>query len=312
MADISASVGSNGKNLEPDVQEVQTLLNIAPVAAGGASPLIDIDGWCGAGTNKAILTFQKAQKFAVQDGRIDPGKTTIKRLNELASQGGARTVAAPDMDPAQLAQQSIMQSSIWASSGLAAVRSALSELRKSGSIASIDAIVRTALAGHFKLLDTMTRDRLERLLQVVELNFQGALGVFGRATAAFQSVRRKQMSIDFGGRPGAPGYVMPLNRTRTNWSPLFHSRTSGPRPGLDWTGDGFGPKCRAAMVLHEPIHMVDTRRGLDIYEHGPGYQTMKPDDAVHNAASYPSFGAHVQERSNQPLGPLYGAGRPID
>ena len=312
MADISNSVGSGGKNIEADVQEVQTLLNMAPVSEGGPNPPIDIDGWCGAGTSKAILAFQKTQKFKSQDGRVDPGKTTIKRLNELAQSPAARQVAPPDLDPAQLAQQGIMQASIWANAGLAAVRASLVEVRKSGGIGPVDAIVKRALAGHFKIVESMPRDRLEKLLRVVEQNFVGALGVFGRSAIAFQSVSRKQMTADFAGNGDAPGYVMPLNRTRVNWSPLFRVRSSGPRPGRDWTGDGFGPKCRAAMVLHEPLHIVDSRGGLDIYEHSPGYATMSADNAVHNAASYPSFAAHVQERSSLPLGPLYGAGRPAE
>ena len=312
MADISSSVGSGGKNVEADVQEVQTLLNMAPVSEGGPSPPIDIDGWCGSATTKAILAFQKAQKFKVQDGRVDPGKATITRLNELTQSPDARQVAAPDLDPAQLAQQSIPQASIWANAGLTAVRAVLEQVRKSGGLGGVDDIVKRALAGHFKIVEGMTRARLEQLLKVVEQNFVGALGVFTRSAVAFRSVSRKQMNIDFGGKGDAPGYVLPLNRTKVNWSQLFRVRSSGPRPGLDWTGDGFGPKCRAAMVLHEPLHMVDSRGGLDIYEHSPGYMTMSADNAVHNAASYPSFAAHVQERSSLPLGPLYGAGRPAD
>lgn len=312
MADITASVGSNGANHDKDVDEVQTLLDVIPVSAGGPEPQIDIDGWCGKNTNAAILNFQRVQNLPVKDGRVDPGKSTIKRLNELASGPGTRTVALPDMDPAQLALQSVPEANLWGSAGLRSIQAMLKRVRDTGSLAGHDAIELTALAAHFKLTDALGKARLEALLVVVERNFTGGISMLLRGGSAFRSVSRKQMSIDFAGTGDAPAYVMPGNRTRVNFSPLFRVRDTNRRPGRDWTGQGFGPKCRAAMVLHETIHTCDSRGGLDIYEHSPAYLTMSPDSGVHNAASYPSFGAHVQEKSTLPLGPRYGAGRPGD
>jgi hypothetical protein len=112
-------------------------------------------------------------------------------------------------------------------------------------------------------------------------------------------------------RHDAPGYTMQTPPRRICWSPLFHARR-GAKPGYDWTGAVYGPKCRAAMVLHEPIHFVDTQADFDTYEWGPEYATLTADRAVHNASAYPSFAAHVAERSALPLGPRYGAGRPAD
>lgn len=310
MADISASVGNGGKNLDNDVQTVQILLNQAPVSKGGPNPPIDIDGWCGPATNKAILAFQRAQQLPVQDGRVDPGKNTIRRLNEAAEGPGARTVPLPDLDPSELARQSVPLVSLWGNAGLSAVNNALNSVRANSGLSGVSAVVRTALAGHFKITDALSRSQMESALQTVAQNYSNALGVVARNFSTFRTVGRRQMNSDFNGQPGAPAYVLPANRTFINFSPLFHSRSSGSRPGLDWTGDGFGPKCRAAMVLHEPIHVVDSRGGHDIYEHGPGYLTMSLDQAIHNAASYPSFGAHVFENSSEPLGPLYGAGKP--
>lgn len=312
MADIKASVGSNGANHEDDVTEIQTLLDVIPAAAGGAEPQIDIDGWCGKNTNAAILHFQKTQKMPVLDGRVDPGKSTIKRLNELVQGPGTRTVAPPDLDPAQLALQSIQQSTIWATAGLRSIQNIRQKVRDSGALAGHDSIELTALAAHFRLTDTLGKARLDTLLDVVEKNFLAAIGVLGRGPVMFHSVSRKQMNIDFRGGEGSPAYVMPANRTRINFSPTFRVRSSGARPGRDWTGDGWGPKCRAAMVLHETIHITDSRGGHDIYEHLPGYLTMSAEVGVHNAASYPSYGAHVFERSTLPLGPRYGAARPAE
>jgi hypothetical protein len=55
---------------------------------------------------------------------------------------------------------------------------------------------------------------------------------------------------------------------RICWTPLFHARR-GPKPGLDWAGDGFDPKCRTTMVLHVPIHFVDMRADFGTYQSGP-------------------------------------------
>lgn len=107
-----------------------------------------------------------------------------------------------------------------------------------------------------------------------------------------------------------PGYT--FTKSRICYSEIFHPRTTGPRPGRDWTGNGFGPKRLAAMVLHEPFQFVDALANFDTYEHGPEYTALPAARAVHNALSYPSFAAHVQERSTLPLGPRYGAGRPAD
>lgn len=80
MASISASVGSGGKNLKPDVLTVEKLLN-RYLAAHGEPPLtadgtVDID---------TILTIQSYQKDVVgianPDGKIDPGGKTWKALD---------------------------------------------------------------------------------------------------------------------------------------------------------------------------------------------------------------------------------------
>lgn len=70
----------------------------------------------------------------------------------------------------------------------------------------------------------------------------------------------------------------------------------------------FGPRCRAAMVLHEPVHYVDQRADTanDIYEHNPRYASMTIDQAVHNPSSYVCFAQHLFYGSDE----RYGAARP--
>jgi hypothetical protein len=54
-----------------------------PPIDGGPSPQLKIDGICGPKTIKAIRDFQMKQfGWSGADGRVDPGKQTIERLNK--------------------------------------------------------------------------------------------------------------------------------------------------------------------------------------------------------------------------------------
>lgn len=83
------------------------------------------------------------------------------------------------------------------------------------------------------------------------------------------------------------------------------------------TGRGFGPLCRAAMVLHESIHVIDPLSGLpDIHVsewQEPAFSAQSAQQSLHNPSSYASFAAQVHERALAwPVSARYGAGRPAD
>jgi hypothetical protein len=79
-------VGAGGRNVDIDVETIQRMLNNVPMLIGPPSPLLKDDGDCGPLTIAAIKRFQRRAEFTVQDGRIDPGKTTHKRLAFLTEQ----------------------------------------------------------------------------------------------------------------------------------------------------------------------------------------------------------------------------------
>jgi hypothetical protein len=81
---IQKSVGQGGSNQFDDVFKIQYSLDkIAPID-GGPSPQLVVDGKCGPKTVGAIRDFQKKHfGWAGCDGRIDPGKQTLKKINEL-------------------------------------------------------------------------------------------------------------------------------------------------------------------------------------------------------------------------------------
>ena len=80
---ITKSVGQGGANIYDDVFNIQYGLDqVAPID-GGPSPQLVVDGKCGPKTLAAIREFQKKHfGWAGCDGRIDPGKQTLAKLNE--------------------------------------------------------------------------------------------------------------------------------------------------------------------------------------------------------------------------------------
>ena len=90
---ITKSVGMGGSNVFDDVFNIQYGLDqVAPID-GGPSPQLVIDGKCGPKTIGAIREFQKKHfGFAGCDGRIDPGKQTLAKLNELRNRNVFPTI----------------------------------------------------------------------------------------------------------------------------------------------------------------------------------------------------------------------------
>ena len=80
MLYIKASVGLNGRNLQPDVRIIQSLINYKVVKYPGISKL-KVDGKCGSKTRKSIEQFQrKVIKMHSPDARVDPNGRTEKAL----------------------------------------------------------------------------------------------------------------------------------------------------------------------------------------------------------------------------------------
>ena len=80
---IATSVGASAPNDATDVRTIQRPLNRFPDSMGGPQPKLDPDGKVGRLTTGAIEKFQKRQ-FGFTDFRIDPNKSTINKINELA------------------------------------------------------------------------------------------------------------------------------------------------------------------------------------------------------------------------------------
>ena len=90
---------------------------------------------------------------------------------------------------------------------------------------------------------------------------------------------------------GTPAHV-PFGSGKVNFTPNFKEFDAK-------TGTGFGPFARAAMVLHEPFHIVDhpaaSNGANHIHESDPAYASTPASNQVHNAHSYASFAQQIYE-----------------
>ena len=83
MLRISASVGQRGTNRRADAVAIQAALNRIPAHLGGAAPALVEDGVVGPRTIGAIRGFQQKNAGLGQDGRIDPDRGTLGRMNQV-------------------------------------------------------------------------------------------------------------------------------------------------------------------------------------------------------------------------------------
>jgi hypothetical protein len=84
---LTSSVGKGCTNLPDDVITVKELLNSASEIFGAPSNFIDpVDGIVDGALVDAISRFQRSNLFGFFDGRIDPGGSTLKRLNGVVDE----------------------------------------------------------------------------------------------------------------------------------------------------------------------------------------------------------------------------------
>lgn len=321
MGAITRSVGAGGANLPADVTEIQRLLNLVPVAQGGPAPPFFTFGTCDAATLAAILRFQKTQVPAFADGRIDPGGPTLAKLNALA--------AAPGPTPASPTGS---LTDVTRARGIARTWLTAVEPSITGFIFSVGkgltpkqapslAFIEDAFHKHFKLiLDASKKNAAHPNVKVfnpvtdttflpfIRTTFRGIFGVVINP-GKFDLITAATAVAD-----GAPGIAAYVKATGGNIqvSPTFNSPTRG-------------PNCQAAIVVHESTHVVDGASGnpaahipewatndppiSGTVSPGPGatfsptgYDLQTPENAIHNAAAYASFAAHVARGKDERFG----------
>src|SRR5262245_17264496 len=143
-AAIAASVGDGGANRPADVMTVQMLLNEARLTVGTPSKLLAVDGVAGRQTVAAIREFQQSQ-LGFSDGRVDPGRKTLARLNAVLAGlvpvvvGGGATVEfgatflpVAANSPKQTALDTVPLAQFWASMALMHVNGLIGVVQDKG------------------------------------------------------------------------------------------------------------------------------------------------------------------------------------
>ena len=87
--------------------------------------------------------------------------------------------------------------------------------------------------------------------------------------------------------------------------------------GSTFSYEHFGPKCLAAMVVHESVHVFDARSGapeIHVSEWDePAFSSIPPELQVHNPSAYASYAAQIHHGALAwPREARFGAGRPRD
>ncbi len=183
------------------------------------------------------------------------------------------------------------------------------------------AMIEDAFHKHFKLiLDASKKDPAHpntkvfnpvtdtTFLPVIRATFRAISGVVINP-GKFDLITAAKATAD--GEAGTPAYVK-VTGGNIQVSPAFNSPARG-------------PNCQAAIIAHEATHVVDGASGA-IAAHIPewatndppisgtaiagpgatftktGYDLQTPENAIHNAAAYASFAAHVARGEDERFG----------
>jgi hypothetical protein len=237
----------------------------------------------------ALYKTRQTPQILNYAGKIDRivGKKTVVALDKELPPKGAGPPAPLTMSA--LAQSDRMTSIQWA---VAAINR-LTETRSfvanppPGPLPGFPPIVPptvaitfTALETHFHI-STATIARLAFIDQVLDI-YRKSLAILNNSSAFFIDDTTSAEAAK-----GTPAHV-PFGSGKVNFTPAFKVRSGT---------TGFGPNCRAAMVLHEPVHIADhpaaSSGANHINENSPNYATQPAMNQLHNAHSYASFAQQV-------------------
>lgn len=283
----AAAINAPGmKAFEPDHAAV-TLLQQA-LASTGIAPTIKIDGIYGQQTAGAVKAVQKRFNLTPDQGAA--GRQVIGVL-DLMLRGVlfGRDLALLDVPLATTKVRA----------ALAAIR-ALQLARSTGTPSATLTI--DALRTHFRLTEAAPTFGVGRVMTDGDLitivnRYTQLISLFAAAATRF--------------RTGAPvnGIQTPAEAPLggpITFGPAF---TDGRNNFGDPIGEPIGPNSRAAILMHEGVHVFDGQSGADnahISEFDPAYERQSAELSLHNPSSFAGFAAHIV--NNGDPSPRFGLG----
>ena len=267
--------------LEPDKIAV-ALLQTAIVNTGIAT--IKIDGIYGEQTAKAIRAIETRFNMDRDEGRA--ARQTLGIIDILL-QGGQLGKALAQTDTA-LATRKVQ-------AALGALTFFLTN-RQAGT--ALNTLTVDALRTHFRLTQTAATIGITR--QITDADLATIIKRYGQLISLYAASETRF-------RTGAPVNGIftpaeaPVNGPIT-FGPAFTNVNSN-------FGEFIGPNSRAAILIHEGVHVFDKDSGRNdthISEFEPAYNTQSADLSLHNPSSFASFAAHIDAKRD-PV-PRFGLG----
>lgn len=258
------------------------------LAATGIAPTIKVDGIYGQQTATAVKAVQKRFNLTADQGAA--GREVIGVL-DLMLRGAlfGRDLAVLDLP--------------LATSKVRAALAAINTLQQSRAAGTPSApLTLDALRTHFRLTGFAPTLGVGRAMNDTDLNTISArytqlIGLFSAAATRF--------------RTGAP-----VNGPHTPAeAPLGGPITFGPaftnvqNNFGDTLGEPIGPHSRAAILMHEGVHVFDGQSGAinaHISEFDPAYDRQLAELSLHNPSSFAGFAAHIV--NNGDPSPRFGLG----
>lgn len=279
------------------------------------------DGKFGMETHTAVISFQKKQSL-VPDGKV--GVLTLTQFDQLLAAlpglggpvPGVPVIPIPNTGARQkeLALKSIPTVTAW----ITFTTFTLSNYKQSllsglGDPLGLFKVVAEALNTHFHF--DQISDPVPRIDKILA-NYGKIVASLATNGAKWNNATKREAQVEFK-KEGDDTWVPPPAYAKADqgvwFSPQFREWDATAKTG-------YGPNCRAAMVLHESSHFIDQAIIDYAYEwktipfpclgpfvNGHFYNTLDPDLALKNASCYACFAVHVSRGSDEPR---YGAGNP--
>lgn len=310
---ISAPVGIKGANRSDDVMVIQRALNDVPPGQGRPVVPLKIDGVCGPKTKDAIQKFQlKHFGWKLADGRVDPDKDTIAKLNELS--GGSSALPA-DFGGAQSAAATggrIVRVVGLLDRSFSCIRAAQANLLSALTVVntpdSSNPSIGLSRAGRMQLanrhfdVDTYPKaDRrrvLNQILHTFDMMrqvFQRPGGLWGVATFDVDPLARPHVAYTYGKGFHHPG------RTQTEKGKKIRTDAVYLCEKMDTKTD----EVVTCVIVHELAHFVGSPDDITDFAYGwhdsPKMQRLVPWQKLHNAMNHNNF-AFDAKHGRKPVG----------
>jgi peptidoglycan hydrolase-like protein with peptidoglycan-binding domain len=267
---------------DPDATAVR-LLQQSLVNTGIAA--IKVDGIFGPKTAGAIRTLEAKFKMDLDEGVA--GRQTLGILDILLQNGQLGS---------DLARADTVLAGIKVQTAIVALNNLKINLNTGNPSLALTV---DALRTHFRLTIALATIGITRQVTAADVDFmlsryRDLVGLFAASASRFST------GVPVNGINTAA--EAPLNGP-IRFGPAFTNVDSH-------FGDRIGPNSRAAILIHEAVHVFDDISGINndthISEFDPAYNIQRADRALHNPSSFAGFAAQIHNGSDPT--PRFGLG----